>query len=73
MGFILINRVFIIIVDNCELLEKFWYNLFEVVVNIYDWVIIKNFDKRIRLVLKWINSLKNLRNLDVVVFIVFFG
>lgn len=59
MGLIFINRVLIIIVDNCELLEKLWYNLLEVVVNIYDWVIIKNFDKRIGLVLKWINGLKN--------------
>lgn len=59
MGFIFINKVFIIIVDNCELLEKLWYNLLEVVVNIYDWVIIKNLNKRIGLVLKWINDLKN--------------
>lgn len=73
MGFISTNRVLIIIADNCELPEKFRYNLPEAAANIHDWVTIKNPDKRIRLVLKWINSLKNPRNSDVVVSTVFLG
>lgn len=74
MGFISTNRVLIIIADNCELPEKLLYNLPEIAANIHDWVTIKNSDKRINLVLKWINGLKkNPRNSDVVVSTVFLG
>lgn len=41
------SNVLIIIVYNCELLDKIRYNLLEVVVNIYDWVIVMKFSKRI--------------------------
>lgn len=40
MGFIFLNKVLIIIVDSCDLLDKIRYNLLEVVVNIYNWVLI---------------------------------
>lgn len=74
MGFISTNRVLIIIADNCELPEKLRYNLPEAAANIHDWVTIKNPNKRIGLVLKWINGLKNNpQNLDVVVSTVFLG
>lgn len=56
MGFIFLNRVLIIIVDNCELLDKIIYNLLEVVVNIYDWVIVIKFDYRISRIIKWIKD-----------------
>lgn len=74
MGFISTNKVLIIIADNCELPEKLRYNLPEAAANIHDWVTIKNQDKRINLVLKWINSFKkNPQNSDVVVSTVFLG
>lgn len=74
MGFISTNKVLIIIADNCELPEKLRYNLPEAAANIHDWVTIKNPDKRINLVLKWIYGLKkNPRNSDVVVSTVFLG
>lgn len=74
MGFISTNRVLIIIADNCELPEKLRYNLPEAAAQIHDWVTIKNPDKRINLVLKWINGLKkNPRNSDVVVSTMFLG
>lgn len=74
MGFISTNRVLIIIADNCELPEKIRYNLPEAAAQIHDWVTIKNPNKRINLVLKWINGLKkNPRNSDVVVSTVFLG
>lgn len=74
MGFISTNKVLIIIADNCELPEKLRYNLPEAAANIHDWVKIKNQDKRINLVLKWINSFKkNPQNSDVVVSTVFLG
>lgn len=74
MGFISTNRVLIIIADNCELPEKLRYNLPEAAANIHDWVTIKNPNKRIGLVSKWINGLKNNPlNLDVVVSTVFLG
>lgn len=74
MGFISTNRVLIIIADNCDLPEKIRYNLPEAAAQIHDWVTIKNPNKRINLVLKWINGLKkNPRNSDVVVSTVFLG
>lgn len=74
MGFISTNRVLIIIADNCELPEKLRYTLPEAAANIHDWVTINDPDKRIRLVLKWINGLKkNPQNSDVVVSTVFLG
>lgn len=44
MGFIFLSRVLIINVDNCELLDKLWYNLLEVVLNFYDWMLVIKFD-----------------------------
>lgn len=41
------SNVLIIIVDNCELLDKVRYNLLEIVFNIYDWVVVMKFSKRI--------------------------
>lgn len=74
VGDISSNKVLIIIADNCELPEKLRYTLPEAAANIHDWVTIKDPDKRIRLVLKWIKSLKkNPRNSDVVVSTVFLG
>lgn len=74
VGYISRNRVLIIIADNCELPEKIRYNLPEAAAQIHDWVTIKNPNKRINLVLKWINGLKkNPRNSDVVVSTVFLG
>lgn len=74
MGFISTNRVLIIIADNCELPEKLRYNLPEAAAQIHDWVTVKNQNKRINLVLKWINGLKkNPQHKDEVVSTVFLG
>lgn len=74
MGFISTNRVLIIIADNCELPEKLRYNLPEAAAQIHDWMTVKNQNKRINLVLKWINGLKkNPRHKDEVVSTVFLG
>lgn len=73
-GFISSNKVLIVIADKCELPEKLRYTLPEAAANIHDWVTIKDPDKRIKLVLKWIKSLKNNpQNSDVVVSTVFLG
>lgn len=63
MGFISTKRVLIIIADNCELPEKLRYTLPEAAANIHDWVTIKDPNKRIRQVLKWIKSMK--KNLKI--------
>lgn len=56
MGLIFLSRVLIINVDNCELLDKIIYNLLEVVLNFYDWMIVIKFDKRIDWIIKWVND-----------------